>query len=189
MPGKLQLPKSTSKDTNFEHLKYEFQFVEVGKSFKARDTGARSIVRAHVMRDFYSKKRDSRRQFSQPKDSRQAGSHRFKVGRFGLQELGKKPKGGKKGPPGPPVKSVYKSTSAQPANSKFQLRSVAQEPKFIQHEKTYDQSVNNVAARSESSSTVAVANSYKPEISQQASAITYVILRLRLCSTLDVSHS
>lgn len=49
------------------------------------------------MRDFYGKKKDARRRIPRAEDNRQAESHRFKVGPAGLQEVGKKKKGGSNG--------------------------------------------------------------------------------------------
>lgn len=73
---------------------YTFRFVEVGEPSQDRDEEARSVIRSHVMRDFYEK-RDRRRRPSTlptltaaaPKDAGPPQTHRFKVGPQGLHEL------------------------------------------------------------------------------------------------------
>ncbi|KAF8864166.1 hypothetical protein BDZ45DRAFT_721914 [Acephala macrosclerotiorum] len=73
---------------------YTFRFVEVGEPSQDRDEEARSVIRSHVMRDFYEK-RDRRRQPSTlpsptsaaPNDTGPPQTHRFKVGPQGLHEL------------------------------------------------------------------------------------------------------
>ncbi len=78
---------------------YTFRFVEVGEPSQDRDEDARSVIRSHVMRDFYEKK-DGRRRPSTlpvltptaPKDAGPPRTRRFKFGPQGLQELKKRRK-------------------------------------------------------------------------------------------------
>lgn len=78
---------------------YTFRFVEVGQPSQDRDEEARSVIRSHVMRDFYEK-RDRRRRPSTlhpltaapPKDAGPPQTHRFKVGPQGLHEVKRKRK-------------------------------------------------------------------------------------------------
>lgn len=80
---------------------YTFRFVEVGEPSRDRDEDARSIIRSHVMRDFYDK-RDRRRKPSTrplpnpaaPKNAGPPQTQRFKVGPQGLQEVKKRRKKG-----------------------------------------------------------------------------------------------
>lgn len=78
---------------------YSFRFVEVGEPTQDRDEDARSVIRSHVMRDYYGK-RDRRKQpgtlpIINPVVTREAGppqTQRFKVGPQGLQEVKKRRK-------------------------------------------------------------------------------------------------
>lgn len=73
---------------------YAFRFVEVGEPSQGKDEEARSVIRSHVMRDFYGR-RNRPKVTSQPQ-AMSAGSnkegveqqiHRFKVGPEGLREV------------------------------------------------------------------------------------------------------
>ena len=78
---------------------YDFQFVEVGGPTR-QDEEARSVIRAHVMRDFYGKRRQGKEPNYQAELLSAASSkegvlqqaRRFKNGPHGLQELAKKRK-------------------------------------------------------------------------------------------------
>lgn len=77
---------------------YAFRFVEVGEPSKTRDEDARSLVRSHVMRDFYERRDNRRRPSILPEKTSSASmkegsaqqTHRFKVGPQGLQEVKKR---------------------------------------------------------------------------------------------------
>ena len=78
---------------------YDFQFVEVG-GLTRQDDEARSVIRAHVMKDFYGKRRQGKEPNYQAEILSAASSkegvsqqaRRFKNGPHGLQELAKKRK-------------------------------------------------------------------------------------------------
>ncbi|KAG4440208.1 hypothetical protein IFR05_004287 [Cadophora sp. M221] len=77
---------------------YAFRFVEVGEPSQTRDEDARSLIRSHVMRDFYERRDNRRRPSTLPEKTSAASkkegaaqqTHRFKVGPQGLQEIKKK---------------------------------------------------------------------------------------------------
>lgn len=77
---------------------YAFRFVEVGEPSQSRDEDARSVIRSHVMRDFYDRRDRRRRPSTVPentsaaskKDGAAQHTHRFKVGPQGLQEIKKR---------------------------------------------------------------------------------------------------
>lgn len=77
---------------------YAFRFVEVGGPSRSCDEDARSVIRSHVMRDFYEKRDHRRRPNTLPEDTSAASkkegavlqTHRFKVGPQGLQEIKKR---------------------------------------------------------------------------------------------------
>ncbi|KAL5328259.1 hypothetical protein ACEPPN_001757 [Leptodophora sp. 'Broadleaf-Isolate-01'] len=77
---------------------YAFRFVEVGEPSQSRDEDARSLIRSHVMRDFYERRDNRRRPSTLPektsaaskKEGAEQQTHRFKVGPQGLQESKKK---------------------------------------------------------------------------------------------------
>ncbi|KAH7418282.1 hypothetical protein BKA64DRAFT_195574 [Cadophora sp. MPI-SDFR-AT-0126] len=80
------------------HSAYSFRFVDVGKPSQTSDEDSRSLIRSHVMRDFYDRRDNRRRPSTQPERtsaaSRKEGvtqqTHRFKVGPQGLQEIKKR---------------------------------------------------------------------------------------------------
>lgn len=79
--------------------KYTFRFVEVGEPSQDRDEDARSVIRSHVMRDFYGKRDRERKPgtfpFLSPAVSKTAvppQTQRFKIGPQGLQEVKRRKK-------------------------------------------------------------------------------------------------
>ena len=82
-----------------EKERYDFRFVEVGGPSN-QDEEARSVIRAHVMRDFYDKRRQGKEPNYQleilsaasSKNGVSQQARRFKNGPHGLQELGRKRK-------------------------------------------------------------------------------------------------
>jgi hypothetical protein len=73
---------------------YTFRFVEVGEPSQDRDDDARSVIRSHVMRDFYGKRDRNRKPGTfplfnpaVPKTAVPPQTQRFKVGPQGLQEV------------------------------------------------------------------------------------------------------
>lgn len=76
---------------------YAFRFVEVGEPSQDRDEDSRTVIRSHVMRDYYVK-RDRRRKPSMvpslnpvaPKKAGLPQTQRFRVGPQGLQEVKKR---------------------------------------------------------------------------------------------------
>ncbi|PVH86875.1 hypothetical protein DL98DRAFT_640558 [Cadophora sp. DSE1049] len=88
---------AVGRETNSQSA-FSFRFVDVGKPSQPRDEDARSLIRSHVMRDFYER-RDNRRWPSTLPEKTSAASkkegaaqqtHRFKVGPQGLQEIKKR---------------------------------------------------------------------------------------------------
>ncbi|KAH7360601.1 hypothetical protein BKA65DRAFT_547316 [Rhexocercosporidium sp. MPI-PUGE-AT-0058] len=77
---------------------YAFRFVEVGEPSQTRDEDARSLIRSHVMRDFYERRDNRKRPSTLPEKTSAASkkegaaqqTHRFKVGPQGLQEIKKR---------------------------------------------------------------------------------------------------
>jgi hypothetical protein len=93
------MANSTGED-KVEGAAYDFPFVEVGGPSQGQQGESRSFIRAHVMRDFYDKRRQPPRNptnqvemsASLKKDGVSQQTHRFKVGPEGLRELRKKRK-------------------------------------------------------------------------------------------------
>ncbi|KAL2074807.1 hypothetical protein VTL71DRAFT_8586 [Oculimacula yallundae] len=95
-----ETPKSSTRagcETKSQSA-YAFRFVEVGEPSKCRDQDARSLIRSHVMHDFYERRDNRRRPSTLPEKTSAASkkegaaqqTHRFKVGPQGLTEIKKR---------------------------------------------------------------------------------------------------
>jgi len=98
LTAKVRIPwlsAGKNPDNVLDHAgQYDFRFVQVGEPSQTRAENSRSVIRAHVMRDFYGKRQGKIQPYQADINSSASSNqsstqqkHRFKIGPKGLQEL------------------------------------------------------------------------------------------------------